>query len=77
MNQEEYNKVTNTKFITKYENNNTNVYVDPMTEMHLLGTTIDYVQEDFSKGFFENKFVYHVDKDLMRTCGCGTSFTLK
>tara|TARA_Y100000389_G_scaffold153331_1_gene153531 strand:- start:4437 stop:4805 length:369 start_codon:yes stop_codon:yes gene_type:complete len=77
MNQNEYDTISNTRFITKYENDDTCVYVDPMTEMHLFGTTIDYIEEDFAKGLFENKFVYHVDKDLMRTCGCGTSFTLK
>ena len=53
------------------------VYVDPMSEMHLLGTTIDYIKEDYSKGQFENKFIFDVDKDLLLTCGCGTSFTPK
>ena len=53
------------------------VYVDPISEMHLLGTTIDYVKEDYSQGQFENKFIFEVDKDLLLTCGCGTSFTPK
>ena len=55
----------------------TKVYVDPISEMHLLGTTIDYIKEDYSKGQFENKFIFEVDKDLLLTCGCGTSFTPK
>ena len=32
------------------ENNETHLYIDPLTEMYLLGTTIDYISEDeFSK----------------------------
>jgi len=53
------------------------VYVDPTSEMFLLGTTIDYIKEDYSKGQFENKFIFEVDKELLSTCGCGTSFTPK
>jgi Fe-S cluster assembly iron-binding protein IscA len=53
------------------------VYVDPASEMFLLGTTIDYIKEDYSKGQFENKFIFEVDKELLSTCGCGTSFTPK
>ena len=30
--------------------------VDPLAEMYLLGTTIDYVKEDYSKNIFESKF---------------------
>ena len=53
------------------------VYIDPLSEMYLLGTTIDYVTEDFSKGHFENKFIYEIDKDRMTSCGCGVSFMPK
>jgi len=59
------------------ENNNTKLLVDPLSEMYLIGTTIDYINEDFSKGIFENKFVFKVDKKLASACGCGTSFTPK
>ena len=48
-----------------------------MSEMHLLGTTIDYIKEDYLKGQFESKFIFDVDKDLLMTCGCGISFTPK
>jgi len=55
----------------------TNVYVDPLSEMILLGTTIDYIHEDYSKGQFESKFNFIIDKELMTSCGCGISFSPK
>jgi iron-sulfur cluster assembly accessory protein len=51
-------------------NDDVNLYIEPLSEMHLIGTTIDYINEDFSKGIFENKF----DKKLASSCGCGVSF---
>ena len=54
-----------------------NVYVDPMSEMILLGTTIDYIHEDYSKGQFESKFNFEINKELMTSCGCGISFSPK
>ena len=51
------------------------VYVDPESELYLLGTTIDYVREDYAKAQYENRFVFRVDKKTATTCGCGTSFT--
>lgn len=54
--------------------NNVNLYIEPLSEMYLIGTTIDYVKEDYSKGIFENKFVYNVDKKMASSCGCGVSF---
>ena len=51
-----------------------NVFVDPLSEIYLFGTTIDYTEEDFSRGIFENKFVYKVNKELATSCGCGVSF---
>ena len=56
---------------------NVNVLIDPMSEIFLIGTTIDYVKEDYSKGIFENKFVFVPDQTLASTCGCGISFTPK
>ena len=53
------------------------LYVDPMSEMVLLGTTIDYIKEDYDKGLFENKFLFHVDPKIASSCGCGISFTPK
>jgi len=45
--------------------------------MYVIGTTIDYINEDYKKGIFENKFIYNVDKKLASSCGCGISFTPK
>jgi len=72
-----HKKINDMKFLTVLTNNESEVYVDPMSEMHLLGTTIDYVKEDFSNKIYESKFVYHADKDLMTKCGCGISFSPK
>ena len=54
--------------------NNVNVYIEPLSEVYLIGTTIDYVKEDYSKGVFESKFTYNIDKKLASSCGCGVSF---
>ena len=56
------------------EHEDVKVYVDPIAEMHLIGTTIDYVKEDFNKGIFESKFIYNIDKEKASSCGCGVSF---
>ena len=53
------------------------VYVEPLSELYLVGTEIDYLKEDYSKGIFESKFVYNVDKNMASTCGCGISFSPK
>ena len=53
------------------------LYIDPRSEMYLLGTTIDYITEDYSKGQFENKFVFTIDSKLAVGCGCGISFAPK
>ena len=73
MNNDDFKDIKNLKpnFI---ENNNIKVYIDPFSEMHLIGTEIDYVQENFDKGIFENKFVFNIDKKLASSCGCGVSF---
>ena len=78
----EYEKIVEQKFhsvLTDKDNSDrtatlTKLYIDPMSEMILLGTTIDYIEEDYSKGQFESKFVFAINKDLMTSCGCGISF---
>ena len=45
-----------------------NVYLDPMSAMHLEGTTIDYVTSLMGMGF---KFI---NPNAKKTCGCGSSF---
>lgn len=59
------------------ENKGVKIVIDPFTEMHLLGTEIDYINEDYSKGVFENKFVFTPDRKYAYSCGCGKSFTVK
>lgn len=65
------------KIFTLLENNNSKILVDPDAEFLLFGTTIDYVEEDWNKGIFENKFIFIPDKNLVSACGCGVSFTPK
>ena len=73
-----YDKI-NGKSPMVLQNNSLGVklYIDPMSEMFLLGTTIDYIKEDYDKGLFENKFLFHIDPKIASSCGCGISFTPK
>ena len=59
------------------KNENLSVYVEPLSEMYLLGSSIDYVTEDYIKGQFENKFIFKVDSNFATSCGCGISFSPK
>ena len=80
MDKEKYNKFTKnltTPSLLESDQYNAKVLVDPLSEMILFGTTIDFVYEDFSKGIFENKFIFKPDKELVNACGCGVSFSLK
>jgi len=56
---------------------NVTLYIEPVAEMYIIGTTIDYINEDINNGIYESKFVYNVDKKLASSCGCGISFTPK
>ena len=60
-----------------FEQDAVKVYVDPMSELYLIGSEIDFLHEDYTKGIFESKFVYNVDKTIASTCGCGVSFAPK
>lgn len=57
--------------------NNAYVYIDPLSELYLIGTTIDYQNEDYSKNIYESKFLFLRDKNEVSTCGCGVSFLPK
>ncbi len=59
---------------TVMESDAAKLYIEPLSEMHLFGTTIDFIDEDYSKGIFESKFTYNIDKKLASSCGCGVSF---
>ena len=45
--------------------------------MYLIGTSIDYIHEDYTRGIYESKFVFTPNSDVAGTCGCGISFYLK
>jgi iron-sulfur cluster assembly accessory protein len=77
LNKENHKQIINNKFYTVLNNKDSKIYVDPLSELYLLGTTIDYIQEDYSKGHYESKFDFKINKELMTSCGCGISFSLK
>ena len=62
---------------TIVSNDKINLYVDPISEMYLIGTEIDYIKEDYENGIYESKFVFNIDKKFASTCGCGVSFNPK
>jgi Fe-S cluster assembly iron-binding protein IscA len=49
--------MTNPIPITKI-NNNTKLVIEPLSEMLLIGTTIDYITEDYKNNIFESRFTY-------------------
>lgn len=76
----EYKDISNeqSKFKpTILKNGENELVIEPSSEFLLLGTTIDYIHEDFNKAIFENKFIFTPDKELALGCGCGVSFTPK
>ena len=77
LDKETHQKITNHKFHTVINDKSSKLYVDPISEMYLLGTTIDYISEDYKNGVFESKFKFIINKDLMSSCGCGISFSPK
>ena len=74
MKKEDFNRIKTLKpnFL---EQDGIKVYIDPIAEIYLLGTTIDYITQDYDKNIFESKFDFVIDKKLASTCGCGISFT--
>tara|TARA_B110000037_G_C17081496_1_gene490167 strand:+ start:1346 stop:1744 length:399 start_codon:yes stop_codon:yes gene_type:complete len=56
---------------------NTHVIIEPMSEMLLLGTTIDFIEEDYNENIFESRFIFTPEKDFATSCGCGISFSPK
>lgn len=77
--QNEINKKLINFKLSKIENHTggVTVYIDPLSEMYLLGTNIDYKLEDIENGIYESKFVFNPDKNFATTCGCGISFNPK
>ena len=77
LDKETHQKIINNKFHTVINDKSSKLYVDPISEMYLLGTTIDYISADYKNGVFESKFEFIINKDLMTSCGCGISFSPK
>ena len=46
------------------------VFVEPKALMHVIGTTMDFVEDDLS-----SEFVFH-NPNAEAACGCGESFTV-
>ena len=71
-------KIVDKKFAPPiYQRDKYKLVIDPMSEMLLMGTTIDYIKEDYSKQIFESKFTFTPEKEIASTCGCGVSFSPK
>ena len=47
------------------------VYIEPKALMHIIGTTMDYVEDELS-----SEFVFH-NPNAEAACGCGESFTTR
>tara|TARA_B110001450_G_scaffold46396_1_gene43124 strand:+ start:357 stop:833 length:477 start_codon:yes stop_codon:yes gene_type:complete len=73
----ENKKISNYSVIVSPDNLNNKIYIDSMAEFYVIGTTIDYIKEDFTNNIFESKFLFTPDKSLATNCGCGISFSLK
>ena len=52
------------------ENKGIKIYSDPKSYLYLMGTQIDFVEENLQSGF---KFI---NPNAKRTCGCGESFSV-
>ena len=79
LDKETFNDLNNSKFKPNLicDSNENKVFIDPKSEMFLLGTKIDYIKENYNKNIFESKFIFIPDKNLATTCGCGVSFNPK
>ena len=69
--------IENTKLDIKQQTNNKYVklYIEPISELYLVGLEIDFLEEDYNKGIFESKFIYNAHKNMTSICGCGVYFT--
>ena len=75
--QKEYENIKQQRFYTVLTNKDTKLYIDPVSEMILHGTTVDYISENYKEGIFESKFNFKINKELMTSCGWCISFTPK
>ena len=59
-----------TKFDEKIETPGGTFYIDGGSVLYLIGSTMDWVEDDFTAGFVFN------NPNAKSTCGCGESFTV-
>ena len=52
------------------EQHGARIFVEPKALMHVIGTTMDFVEDDLS-----SEFVFH-NPNAEASCGCGESFTV-
>lgn len=71
-----YKEITSNRFHTVLNEGTTKLYIDPVSEMYLLGTSVDYISEDYKKNIYESKFIFNIESDLINSCGCGKSFNI-
>ena len=57
-----YKEIINKKYHTVLNHDSTKLYIDPISEMYLIGTTIDYIHEDYKNKIFESKFQFIINK---------------
>ena len=58
------------KLEEEVEQHGVKVFVEPKALMHVVGTTMDFVEDDIS-----SEFVFH-NPNASASCGCGESFTV-
>jgi len=51
------------------------LYVDPVSEFYVLGTSIDYISGNYEKGIFESMFISRSVQTMRQVVGVGVSFT--
>ena len=67
--QKEYENIKQQRFYTVLTNKDTKLYIDPVSEMILHGTTVDYISENYKEGIFESKFNFKINKGKIITIG--------
>jgi len=58
------------KLEEEVEKDGARIFVEPKALMHVVGTTMDFVEDDLS-----SEFVFH-NPNAEASCGCGESFTV-
>jgi len=58
------------KLEEEVERDGARIFVEPKALMHVIGTTMDFVEDDLS-----SEFVFH-NPNAEASCGCGESFTV-